>query len=171
MNQKLAMIVLSMTTLLQAAGGSAGLVRGTVEKVDVAARAIAVKTEDGARLTVKVAESAVSNGFQDAKAGWRSVEKGAQVVVYGTRSGANIAATEIDHLGQNGLKAMRATILEVDKAGNYVKAATINGATEVYHLTGEAARVLAKELSEGKQATIYCTEETGRKIAHLFEAR
>jgi len=168
MNNKLAIAFLTAAPFLHATETVAAMVRGTVEKVDATARTIAIKSADGAEITVKFAESTAAHGFEGGKNGWQGAKKGAEVAAHGTRKGAVFIATEVDHLGRGGLQVAKVTVTEIDKAGRFVVVKTEAGVIETYHLLSKAAQFTAKEFAAGMQATVYCTEESGKKVAHFF---
>jgi len=168
MNNKLAIALLTAAPFLHATETVTAMIHGTVEKVDVAARTIAIKSYDGAEVTVKFAESTAAHGFEGGKNGWQAAKRGAEVAAHGTRTGAVFVATEVDHIGRGGLKAAKVTVTEIDKAGRFIVVKTEEGAIETYHLLSKAAQATAKGFSVGMQATIYCTEESGKKVAHFF---
>jgi hypothetical protein len=47
---------------------------------------------------------------------------------------------------------------------------TADGGEETYHLTVRAAKETGKGLDKGGKATVYYTEDAGKKVVHFFKA-
>src|SRR5262245_23209278 len=124
---KVAILLLSMTSFLAAADDVVGVLHGTVQKIDSASKVIAVKTADGAKFSVKIVESTAIHGFDGGKAAWQGLEKGTEIVAHGTRKGVEFTATELDHLGKGGLKMTKATVVDIDRAGRFIVVKTAAG--------------------------------------------
>ena len=148
-------------------------VTGTVEKVDTAAKTVAIKTADGTVKVVKVSEKQTVEGLK-AGADYTALgaEKGAHVVVKYTGEGADATATGIKYVGKSSVKASEGTVTKIDEAAKTVSIKTAKGAEEVYHYTDvatvDSAKAVAKGTDKSAKVTVYYTEEGGKKIAHLF---
>ena len=146
---------------------------GTVEKVDSAAKTVAIKTADGTLKVVKVSEKQTVDGLK-AGADYTALgaEKGAHVVVKYTGEGADATATGIKYVGKSSVKASEGTVTKIDEAAKTVSIKTAKGAEEVYHYTDvatvDSAKAVAKGADKSAKVTVYYTEEGGKKIAHLF---
>ena len=146
---------------------------GTVEKVDSAAKTVAIKTADGTVKVVKVSEKQTVDGLK-AGADYTALgaEKGAHVVVKYTGEGADATATGIKYVGKSSVKASEGTVTKIDEAAKTVSIKTAKGAEEVYHYTDvatvDSAKAVAKGADKSAKVTVYYTEEGGKKIAHLF---
>ena len=165
---RVAILLLSMTSFLAAADDVVGVIHGTVEKIDSASKVIAVKNDGAAKFSVRIVESTTIHGFHGGKAARQGLEKGTEIVAHGTRNGVEFTATELDHLGKGGLKMTKATVIEIDRAGRFIVVKTAAGATETYHFASHSAHDVAKGMEGGTKVIVYCTEETGQKIGHFF---
>ena len=165
---KIAVLLLSITSLLPAADDMVGVIHGTVVKIDSASKVIVVKTLDGAKFTVKIAESTAIHGFNGGKAAWHGIENGTQIAAHGTKEGVQFAATEVDNLGKGGLKMAKVTITGVDKAGRFVVVKTATGATETYRFASNSAHRLAKGMTASPQVNVYYIEEKGEPVVHFL---
>lgn len=149
-------------------------VSGTVKTVDKGAKTVVVKTADGTEHTFHfVGKTVVHGGEATAKGSkdvFQGVKEGDEVVVHYTATGAEKTAKEVDHIGKDGLKASAVAVKSVDHAAKTVTVKTAEGGEETYHLTDEAVHETGKGLKAGAKATVYYSEEGGKKIAHFFKA-
>ena len=154
-----------------------GVIEGTVTKVDNAAKTIVVKTADGTEHTLHFVKrtavhtaDATAAGSKDALHG---VKEGSEVAVHYTGKGAEDTAEEVDHLGKNGLKASEGTVTKIDRGAKTVTVKTVNGTEETYKMSESAAKDTGKDVAEGTKegakATVYYTEEGGKRVAHFFK--
>lgn len=167
-NSRIAILLLSMTGFLSAADQANSALRGSVEKVDEAAKSFAVKAADGTLYTVTVSETTVTEGY-DSKSVWGHLKQGSHVVIHGTKTGAELTATGLYRVGEGGLTASKATVKAIGKGGHSVVVKTADGAEATYHLTSKAVVGTAKGLTTGSKVVVYSTTKAGKKIAHFFE--
>jgi hypothetical protein len=154
-----------------------GYVVGTVQKVDSAAKTVAVKTADGPMHTLHFAKGAVVHGAEASATGAKDVfhglKEGSQVAFHYTAKGTVESAEEIDNIGKDGLKATEVTATHIDRGAKTLTVKTAVGAEETYRLSDRAAKDAGKDVAEGTEksakVTVYYTEEGGRKIAHFFQ--
>jgi hypothetical protein len=154
-----------------------GFVVGTVQKVDSAAKTVAVKTADGTVHTLHLAKGGVVHGAQasatGAKDAFQGLKEGSQVAVHYTAKGSVESAEEIDNIGKDGLKAVDVTATHVDRGAKTLTVKTAAGAEDTFRLTDRAAKDAGKDVAEGAdksaKVTVYYTEEGGRKVAHFFQ--
>lgn len=156
-----------------AAEDVATAVAGTVKTVDKAGKTAVVKTADGTEHTLHFVGRTVSHGAEATAGGSKdalgSLKEGDEVVVHYTEKGAVKTASEVDHVGKDGLKTSVVAVKSVDRGAKTVTAKTEAGAEETYHLTGSATRETAKGVGKAGKVTVYYTEEGGKKIAHFFK--
>lgn len=154
-----------------------GVLVGVILRLDAATKTMVVKTADGAEHAVHFLGSTAVVGVRGAEAGardaFRGLKEGAEVAVHYTEKGSEKVAEEVDHIGKDGLKAAEVTVRRVDRAGKKLAVSTEKGGEETMELTGRAAEHAAKEIGEGAQksakATVYYTEEGGRKVVHFLK--
>jgi hypothetical protein len=84
--------------------------------------------------------------------------------------GTEKTAEEVDHVGKDGMKAGDVVVKSVDHAAKTVTVKTADGGEETYHLTVRAAKETGKGLDKGGKATVYYTEDAGKKVVHFFKA-
>ncbi len=148
-------------------------VAGTVKVVDKAARTVVVKVADGSESTFHFIGRTVSHGANATASGSKdaflAMKEGDEVIVHYTVKGAVKTAQEVDHLGKDGLQMSEVAVKGVDHGAKTVTVKAADGAEETYHLTTAAARETGKGLDKGGKATIYYSEEGGKKIVHFFK--
>ena len=156
-----------------AAQDVATAVVGTVKVVDKGAKTVVVKTAEGTEHTFHFVGRTVAHGAEatahGSKDAFEGMKGGDEVIVHYTVKGVEKTATEIDHVGRDGLKASVVAIKAVDHGAKTVTVKTAEGADETYHLTNEAVHETGKGLKTGGKMTVYYTETAGKKIAHFFK--
>jgi hypothetical protein len=156
-----------------AAEDVATAVVGTVKTIDKGAKTVVVRTGEGTEHTIHFVGRTVAHGGEAAAHGskdaFEGIKEGDDVVVHYTVKGTVKTANEVDHVGKDGLKMSEVAVKSVDHGARTVTARTGEGAEETYHLTADAARETGKGLDKGGKATVYYTEEGGKKVAHFFK--
>lgn len=153
-------------------------VEGRVEKVDRAAKTVLVKAVDGSEHTFHLVSRTVVHGAQatrrgaDAAAG--DLREGSSVVVHATRKGADETAEEIDHVGNDGLKASEGAVTGFDRDARTLTIKTADGTEETYRLSVHAAEEAGRDTEDAAKksarVTVYYSEEAGHKVAHFFKS-
>ena len=177
-------IVIGLAAVLFAAAVAAGAgvghaVVGSIEKVDTAAKTIAVKTVDGTVEVFHFTEKTAVTGARDAArvadlAGHRTY----RFVVRYTDDGLQKTATGLEYVGDGVWKAAKGTVVDLDRAGHTVVMKTADGAEWTFHATEHAAVetgrgieklgvYTGKSLEKGAEVTVHYTEEGGKKVAHF----
>ena len=160
-----------------AAQDVAGVVEGTVSKVDGATKTIVIKTADGSEQALRfVKRTSVHGGKATAavsKDAFHGLKEGSVVVAHYTANGSEKTAEEVDDVGKEGLKVTEGTVSRVDRGAKTIAIQTVDGAEETYRLTDHAAKDAGKDIAHGaeksERVTVYYTEEAGHKIAHFFK--
>ena len=160
-----------------AAEDVATAVTGTVKKIDSGTKTVVVATADGAEQTYHYAAKTTVHGTDATAAGTKDalhgLKEGSEVAVHYTVKGSEKTASEIDHLGKDGMKASEGTVKTIDRGAKTMTVKTKDGAEETYHIADRATRDTAKGIGEGTEkaakVTVYYTEEGGRKVAHFFK--
>ena len=151
---------------------------GTVEKVDAGTKTIAVKTADGTVETVKFNEKTTVTGLKDGAKGADLVGKeGGHVIVHSTGEGAEKTAHSVEWFGDKTVHTTEGTVEDVGKGTKTVAVKTTDGTKEAFEVSEHATvdtgktvgRYSAVGAKKGEHVTVYCTEEAGKKIAHLFK--
>ena len=163
-------IALALAFSVYAADDVASAVHGTVTKVDSATKTMVVKTKDGTEHTVHYTEKTAVWGADKTAAGAKDTAKGvavgSEVVVKYTGKGADKTAVEIDKLGKDGLKSVDGTVEKVGKDGKTVVVKSADGTEHTFEVAGKGTADAAKKTGK---ATVYYTEEGGKKVARFFE--
>ena len=145
-------------------------VHGTITKLDSATKTLVVKTKDGTEHTVHFTEKTAVWGADKTAAGakdsFKGLSEGSEVVVHYTAKGAEKSATEVDKVGKDGLKSVDGT---VEKVGSDGKTVVVKAADGTEHTFVVAGRDTADGAKKAGKATVYYTEEGGKKVAHFFE--
>jgi len=165
---------LTIATLLSFAAYAAddvvSTVHGTVTKVDSTSKTIVVKAKDGTEHTVRYTEKTAVLGADKTAAGakdsLKGIATGSEVVLHYSEKGGEKTATEVDKVGKDGLKYVDGT---VEKVGADGKTVTVKAADGTEHTFVVAGKGIATGATKGGKATVYYTEEGGKKVAHLFE--
>ncbi len=145
-------------------------VHGTVTKIDSSTKTMVVKTKDGTEETVHYTDKTAVWGADKTAAGakdtYKGVATGSEVVVHYSAKGTEKTATEVDKVGKDGLKYVDGT---VEKVGADGKTVTVKATDGTEHTFAVAGKGIATGATKGGKATVYYTEEGGKKIAHFFE--
>jgi hypothetical protein len=136
-----------------------------------------VKTADGSEHTFHYAgDLTVHTGKDAKKAGddsLRDVDKGSRVAVHYTADGGRETAHEIDRLGDGGMKVIKGTVKDVDRAARKISIATADGTVETVGVCGrgigDAGADIGKETEKAAKVSVYYTEDAGKKTAHFIE--
>jgi hypothetical protein len=155
---------------VRAADDVVNAVHGTITKLDSATKTMVVKTKDGTEHTVHFTEKTAVWGADKTAAGakdaFQGLSEGSEVVVHYTAKGAEKSATEVDKVGKDGLKSVDGT---VEKVGSDGKTVVVKAADGTEHTFAVAGRDTAEGAKKAGKATVYYTEDGGKKIAHFFE--
>jgi len=164
---------LVVASIAFAAEPKEGAFRGTITKIDNAAKTAAVKTADGTEHTMHFVGRTTVHGAEKTAAGaqdaFHGLKEGSEVVVHYTAKGGEETAEEVDHVGKDGLHVTEGAISHVDHGGKEVVVKTKDGAEETYRVTERAGKDLGKGAEKTGKVTVYYTEEGGKKVAHFFE--
>jgi hypothetical protein len=146
-------------------------VHGTITKLDSGTKTLVVKTKEGTEHTVKFTEKTAVWGADKTAAGakdaFKGLSEGSEVVVHYTVKGTEKSATEVDKVGKDGLKSVDGT---VEKVGADGKTVVVKAADGTEHTFDVAGRDTANAAKKAGKATVYYTEEGGKKVAHFFES-
>ena len=152
-------------------------VRGTVTKVDSAAKTIGVKTADGTEHTFHFVAQTSVHGAQATAAGskdaFHGLTEGSEVVAHYTVKGSEETAVEVDRVGKGGLHAVDGTVSKVSDDGKTVVVKAADGTEHTFqvagHDTADAAKEIGKGADKSAKVTVYYTESAGKKVAHFFQ--
>jgi len=155
----------------------AGVVNGTVKKVDSTTKTIVVRTADGVEHTFHFVGSTAVHGVEKtgeaSKDAFHGVREGTEVAVHYTTKGTEKTAEEVDNIGKDGLKATEGTVTHLGSGGKTIAVKTADGTEETFHFASRAATDAGKDIAKGTdksaKVTVYYTEEAGKKVAHFFK--
>lgn len=163
---------------LAPAAGATDVVTGTVEKVDSAAKTIAVKTADGTVHTFKYTEKTTVHGLKDVgKAGDLAGKEGGHVIVHTTGEGAEKTAHAVEWTGDKTVHLTEGTVEDTGKDTKVVAVKAADGTKETFEVADHATVDTGKDVvkysdrgaKKGEHVTVYYTEEAGKKVAHVFK--
>jgi len=153
-----------------AADDAVSAVHGTVTKVDSATKTMVVKAKDGTEHTVHYTDKTVVWGADKTAAGakdtYKGIATGSEVVVRYTEKGGEKSAVEVDKVGKDGLKYVDGTVEKVSADGKTVTVKAADGTEHTFSVVGKG---IGEGAAKGGKATVYYTEEGGKKVAHFFE--
>ena len=176
--QALALLALCGIAASLRAQGSTNVITGTIEKVDSAAKTVAVKTADGTVQTVKFTDKTTVHGLKGAGKGADLAGKeGGHVIVHTVGEGADKTAHSVEWVGDKTVHTTEGTVEDVGKGAKTVAVKSADGSKETFKVADHAvvdsgkgvARYSAKGAKKGEHVTVYYTEEAGKKIAHVFK--
>jgi hypothetical protein len=152
-------------------------VHGTITKLDSSTKTMVVKTKDGTEHTVHFTEKTAVWGADKAAAGakdsFKGLSEGSEVVVHYTAKDTEKSAIEVDKVGKDGLKSVDGTVTKIGEGGKTVVVKTADGTEQTFDVAGrdtaDAAKSVGTATTKGGKATVYYTEEGGKKVAHFFE--
>lgn len=174
----LALLALGCSAASLRAQGSTNVVTGTIEKVDSAAKTVAVKTADGTVETVKFTDRTTVRGLKGAEKGVDLAGKeGGHVIVHTVGEGADRTAHSVEWFGDKTVHATEGTVEDVGEGSKTVAVKTADGSKETFEVADHAvvnsgkgvARYSAQGAKKGEHVTVYYTEEAGKKIVHVFK--
>jgi hypothetical protein len=145
---------------------------GTMKTFYRAVNTVVVATIDGIDHAYHFTTDLVVHGGKgtgvDALAGLR---EGTTVVVHYTVSGNELSATEIDTIGDEGLKITEGVVERIDRRRKEITIRFDNGKTETLRLTDRAAAEGGKDLdrNEAQKVRVYYADEGGQRVAHYFK--
>lgn len=167
---RLFVVVVLAAFSVYAADDVVGALHGTITKLDAGTKTMVVKTKDGSEHTVHFTEKTAVWGADKTAAGakdaFKGLSEGSEVVVKTTGKGVETSATEVDKIGKDGLKSVDGTVEKVGKDGKTVVVKTADGTEHTFEVAGKDT---AAGATKAGKATVYYTEEGGKKVAHFFE--
>jgi hypothetical protein len=152
-------------------------IHGTITKLDSSTSTMVVKTKDGAEHTVHFVDKTAVWGADKTAAGakdsFKGLSEGSEVVVHYSENGGEQTATEVDKVGKDGLKYVDGTVTKVGKDGKTVVVKSADGTEHTFDVAGrdtaDAAKSIGKSADKGGKATVYYSEQGGKKVVHFFE--
>jgi hypothetical protein len=174
---RLAIVVLSLASLVFAIEHVVTATHGTITKIDRTAKTITVKTADGAEHIFYWAKDTSVHGVRDtgvaAQDSWHGLKEGSEVVAHSTKRGTKDTAVEVDKVGDGGLKRTEGTIKEIDRGEKKLVVETADGTEHAFKLTTNAAVDGGKDVAvgteKGTKVAVYSSEEAGGDVVHFFE--
>jgi hypothetical protein len=178
---RIAILVLSFASFAFAAEDVVTATHGTITKIDMAGKTIAIKTADGAEHVFHWTKDTAVHGVKTtdaaadaaAKDSWHGLKEGSEVVAHTTTRGGQDTAMEVDKVGDNGLHKTEGTIKEFDRGTKKLVVETADGTDHTFQLTGHAAADAGTDIAagteKGTKVAVYSTERAGKGVAHFFE--
>jgi hypothetical protein len=145
---------------------------GTMKKVYRAANIVIVTTMDGMEHVYHFTKDLFVYGGKGAGVdALEGLREGSPVVVHYRVAGAQESATEIDRIGDEGLKITEATVTRIDRARKQIMIRFDNGTTETLRLTDRAAAEAGTDVAATGETKIivYYADEKRSKVAHFFK--
>ena len=166
----------SLTGIARATEKTAS-VEGVVAKIDLDAKTLEVRADDGTKHILHLAKRTVVHGERESSnrgdEAMRDLRKEDKVVVHYTKHGTDETAEEIDQVGRNGLKMSEGTITKFDRSARTMTIKLADGAEEIYRLTEHAAEDAGSETEDAAKnsahAIVYYSTEADKRIAHFFK--
>ena len=144
---------------------------GSIDAVDVAARTVIVKTEDGVRHVFHAARTLLVHGGPGMNS-LKDLKPGVSVAIHYSLVGEEATAEEIDHIGDGGLQTAEGIVTRVDRGRREITIQLEDGTTELLKLTEHAAAGASKELDRSvgtsTRIIVFYTNDAGKKVVHFF---
>jgi hypothetical protein len=145
---------------------------GTMKKVYRAANTVIVTTIDGVEHVYHFTKDLLVHGGKGAGVdALEGLREGSTVVVHYTVRGAQESVTEIDRIGDEGLKVTEAIVTRIDRGRKQITIRFDNGTTETLRLTDRAAAEAGTDVAAtgATKIIVYYSDDKGRKVAHFFK--
>jgi Cu/Ag efflux protein CusF len=174
----LALAALCFVAGSPAAHAATNVITGTIDKVDSAAKTITVKTADGTVKTVKFTDKTTVHGLKDAAKGTDLAGKeGGHVIIHTVGEGTEETAHSVEWFGDKTVHATDGTVEEVGKGSKTIVVKTADGTKETFVVADRATVDTGKDVGrysavgaeKGEHVIVYSTEESGKKVAHVFK--
>lgn len=173
-----AALALSAALPVFAADDVAAVAEGTVKKIDSSTKTLAIATKDGTEHTFNFGERTTVHGVEAAGKGsedaLHGLKEDTEVAVHYTSKGTVDSAEEIDHIGKDGLKVTEGTVKKIDHGAKTITIATADGTERSFRLLGRGARDTGRDVAKGvdksARVTVFYTEESGDRVAHVFKS-
>jgi hypothetical protein len=167
MKQLAYFVVCAVLTMPLCVAQDLNIVLGTVNKEDIAAKTIGVKTADGTEHTIKITDASELKGTKD---GFNGLKEGTQIVARTTGKGADETAIEVGKIGKDGLLATEGTVEKFDKDAKTIVVRNVHGTKKKFDLGGKALEDAGKaadtHITKGTIVTVYHSEEGGEEVAY-----
>lgn len=173
----LALIALAFVIGVQAARAS-NVITGTVDKINVTSKTIAVKTADGTVHIVKYTLDATVSGSKGVAQGSELVGKETgHVIVHTIGTGADETAHSIVWVGHKTVKTTDGVVEDTGKGVKMISIKSVDGTKESFMVADHATIDTGKDIGKysvvgakkGEHVTVSYNEGAGKKIAHVFE--
>jgi len=147
---------------------------GTMKKFYRGVNTVIVATMDGVEHVYHFTKDLVVHGGKgtgvDALAG---LQEGTTVVLHYTVAGTETAVTEIDRVGDEGLRITEGIVTHVDRRQKQITIRFDNRKTEMLRLTERAAAEAGPDFDRAAagptKVVVYYRDEAGQKVAHFFK--
>lgn len=157
----------------------ASAMRGAMTKTEAATKTAAAKAKDGTEQTIHRTKSTAAKGVDGtttgAKDAYAGVKEGTDAVVHSTVKGTEKTGAEVKKLGEGGMTLAEGAVTKVGEGGKTIGIKTADGTEhtlEVVEHGGSAGAVgIGKGASKTGKVTVHYVEESGKKVAHVFEKR
>ena len=144
-----------------------------MKAVDKGTKTVVVKTADGTEQTFHFVGRTVAHGAEatakGSKDAFEGMKEGDEVVVHYTVKGAVKTASEVDHIGKDGMKSSVVCGEERRSRRENRHGENGRGRRGDYHLTDRAVQETGKGLEKAGKVTVYYTDDAGKKIVHFFK--
>lgn len=151
---------------------------GTLKKVDIGAKTLAITTVENAEQALKFDPQTVVRGLAGAKeVKALEAKQGAGLVVTYTGEGAAATASEVQYVGTQPLKLATGTVVRVDRRARKIVLKLEAGGEETFQLAPAAPIDLASGIvplasfapKAGQKITAVYTEKGKEKTLHLIK--
>ena len=145
---------------------------GTMKKVYRAANIVIVTTIDGMEHVYHFTKDLfVYGGKGTGVEALEGLRESSRVVVHYRVEGVQESATEIDRIGDEGLKVTEAIVTRIDRGRKQITIRFDNGTTETLRLTDRAAAEAGTDVAAtgATKIIVYYSDDKGRKVAHFFK--
>jgi hypothetical protein len=166
-----------LLSVAHAADDVSAAIHGTITKLDSATKTMMIRTKDGTVDTIHFVDKTAVWGADKTAAGakdsFKGLSEGSEVVVHYTAKGSENTATEVDKVGKGGLQYVDGTVTKIGSGGKTVVVKAADGTEQTFSVAGRdttaSAKAVGSAANKTGKATVYYTEQGGKKVAHFFE--
>lgn len=179
----IAVFLSAPTNSLSQSDGSKDAFVGAVEKIDVEAKLIYVKSKDGVVKAFKWTKKSTVHGIKEAVI-WtdHAAHVGAHVVIRSLKIAGEETIAGIQWFGEGAVKVVKGTVKYVGKGTKKVVLAVTGEATEVYDIAEHAvvhtgkeiwygAKKVEKSVEKEVKADLHIIEKDGKKLVKFIDHR
>jgi hypothetical protein len=147
---------------------------GTVRQEYAGANTVIVKSLDGVEHVFHYTKDLLVHGGRSSGAqALQGLREGSTVAVHDSGSGVDASAEAIDLIDNDGMHVTEGTVIRIDRSRKHITIMFDRDRTESFELTDRTAADARHDIdptpNSTSTVTVFYTDESGRKVAHVFK--